>query len=141
VNVDITYNQKQVSITTPGENTVSAGTNFLVTLSNIMWSEITTSSSASANRGYICNSGAEITVTLPSTIEVGDLIAVAGKGAGGWKIAQRAGQTIHFGSVDSTTGVGGYIEFTNRYDFIYLLCITANTDFVAFGVQGNLTII
>jgi hypothetical protein len=140
VNVDITYNSKSANVTLPQTNSVVATTGFLVTLSNIMWSEITTSSNAAANRGYICNSGSKITVTLPVTIGAGDLVAIAGKGTGGWKIAQGAGQTIHFGNVDSTTGATGYIEFTNRYDFIYLLCITANLDFVAFGVQGNLTI-
>ena len=139
MNVDITVNTKSASVSVPADNNVSVGTNFLISLSSIMWAEITTDTDMSTNRGYICNSSSKVTVTLPATIAVGDLLAVAGKGSGGWKIAQRTGQTIHFGNVDTTTGTAGYIEFTNRYDFIYLLCITANLDFVAFGVQGNLT--
>jgi hypothetical protein len=64
---------------------------------------------------------------------------VQGKGAGGWKIAQNAGQTIHFGNVDTTTGATGYLASTNRYDSIQLLCITANTDWAIMTTQGVVT--
>jgi len=80
-------------------------------------------------------------LTLPATAIFGAVIQVAGKGAGGWKIAQNAGQTIHFGVTDTITGVGGSLASTVRYDCLELLCITANTDFVVTSVVGNLTVV
>ncbi|MGR6797305.1 WD40/YVTN/BNR-like repeat-containing protein [Sphaerotilus sulfidivorans] len=40
------------------------------------------------------NDSAEVVVTLPSTSNVGDIVRVTGVGAGGWRIAQNAGQSI-----------------------------------------------
>ena len=105
------------------------------------WNEVVGTTQAMAvNNGYILNNGSEVTATLPSTAAVGDIVAVVGKGAGGWKIAQNSGQTIHFGSSDTTTGATGYLEFTNQYDSIELICITANTDWVGRNSVGNITV-
>ena len=107
----------------------------------LSWNEETGTSVAMAvNNGYITNNAALVTATLPATAAVGDVVRVAGKGAGGWRVAQNAGQTIHFGNQDTTTGAGGYLEFTNRYDSVELLCITANTDWVVLSSVGNLTV-
>jgi hypothetical protein len=65
---------------------------------------------------------------------------MAGKGAGGWRLAQNAGQTVHFNSADTTTGVVGYMESTQRYNSIEVVCITANTDFVVTSANGVITI-
>lgn len=107
------------------------------------WTEVTgTSQAMSVNSGYIANNAGLVTLTLPATANVGDTIIVQGKGSGGWRIAQNAGQTIHFGTSDTTIGTGGYLESTNRYDSIELICITADTDFaVLTGVQGVLTVV
>jgi hypothetical protein len=62
------------------------------------WTEVTAASvQATANRGYVANRATTVTVTLPTsaTLSVGDIVAVSGAGAGGWKIAQNAGQQIH----------------------------------------------
>lgn len=107
------------------------------------WTEVTGLTQAmAANNGYILNNAALVTATLPAVAAVGDTFMVQGKGAGLYRIAQNATQTIHFGNVDTTTGTGGYLEATNQYDSIELVCITANTDFaVLTGPQGSITIV
>lgn len=121
--------------------TVASGAPSWANPSPLIWSEVTgTSQTAAVNTGYITNNAALVTVTLPTTIAVGQIVRVAGKGAGGWRIAQSAGQQIHFGAVDSTSGATGYIGSTNRYDCVELLCITANLEFVVMSVQGTLDV-
>ena len=106
----------------------------------ILWNEVTgTSQTALVNNGYICNNAALVTVTLPSTAAIGEIVRVVGSGAGGWKIAQNAGQSVKFGNVTTTTGTGGYLQFVNRYDAAELICITANTTFSVISSQGNIT--
>lgn len=107
----------------------------------ITWNEETgTSATMVVDNGYIANNVALVTLTLPDTAAVGSVVRVAGKGAGGWRIAQNAGETIHFGSQSTTTGITGYLEFTVQYDAVELVCITANTDWVVISSVGNLTI-
>lgn len=95
----------------------------------------------SVQNAYVLNNVALVTATLPATAVLGDTIIIMGKGLGGWKIAQNAGQTIHIEGSDTTPGAGGYIASTNRYDSVELVCITANTDFVIRNSTGNLTIV
>lgn len=88
------------------------------------WNEVTgTSQTMASNNGYIANNASLVTLTLPSSPTLGDEVAVAGKGAGGWKIAQPAGDQIHFGEFSTTVGTGGSLEFTQRYDMVELLYI------------------
>jgi photosystem II stability/assembly factor-like uncharacterized protein len=49
---------------------------------------------AKPNTGYLADNVDQVTVTLPADPALGDVIHVTGVGAGGWKIAQNAGQTI-----------------------------------------------
>lgn len=110
-----------------------------VTGGGIVWKEVTsTSDSAEENKGYITNNSSLVTITLPSICKIGTVIAICGKGTGGWKIAQNAGQTIHFINVSTTTGVGGYIESTSQYDALEMVCITVNTDFVVRSSVGTM---
>jgi hypothetical protein len=105
------------------------------------WVEVTgTSQAAAVNTGYILNNAGLVTLTLPSTAAVGQIVEAAGKGSGGWRIAQNAGQTIHFGSANTTTGAGGRLDSTNRYDCVRLLCTTANTDFTVLSSVGNISV-
>lgn len=104
--------------------------------------EVTGISQAMAvNNGYIANNVALVTLTLPDTAAIGDTVSVIGKGAGGWLIAQNAGETIHFNSSNTTTGVGGSLASTVQYNCVELMCITANTDWVVVDVVGNLTVV
>lgn len=122
---------------TPGANTIT-----IASTGGMTWSEVTgTSQSMAVNHGYILNNVALVTATLPATAAVGDIVAVVGSGSGGWAIAQNAGQTIHFGNQNTTTGAGGSLASTNRYDSIELICNIANTDWVARSSIGNITVV
>ena len=133
-----------ISVVGSGGITVTGnpGTNTLTITSTgfFTWNEIVvTSAMMAVANGYIANNAALVTLTLPATAAVGDSVRVAGKGAGLWKIAQNSGQKIHFGIADTTTGITGYLTATNIYDCIELICITANTDWVALSSVGNIT--
>lgn len=52
------------------------------------------SQQAQPNNGYLANNDAQVTITLPASPNVGDVVRVSSPGAGGWKIAQNAGQSI-----------------------------------------------
>jgi hypothetical protein len=106
------------------------------------WTEVTgTTQTMTANNGYITNNPALVTLTLPATAALGTTLSIAGKGAGGWKVAQNAGQQIFFGSSSTTSGATGYLQSTQQYDSIELLCITANTQWtVITGPQGAITV-
>ena len=107
----------------PGSITVSAPG-----VASFVWNEITgTSSGIDVNNGYITNNAGLVTLTLPTISSVGTEIAIIGKGAGGWKIAQNLGQNIMVGLNTSTVGVAGFISSTNFTDGIRLVCTSANT--------------
>jgi len=123
------------SVTVNAQGHVTAGTTQLMT-----WNTITSATAAIVNNGYITNNTTLVTLTLPTTATVGDIIPVAGKGTGGWGIAQNFGQTIHFGTKNTTTGTGGSLASTKQYDCIELLCITTNTDFIVRNSVGSITV-
>lgn len=105
------------------------------------WVEVTGTSQAGAvNTGYILNNAGLVTLTIPSTAPVGSVLRVAGKGAGGWRIAQNASEIIHFGNQDTTTGTGGRLDSTNRYDSVELLCTVADTEWTVLSSVGNVTV-
>ena len=81
------------------------------------------------NTGFIANKPTTRTVlTLPATAAVGEIVEVIGKGASGWEVAQNAGQQIHFGIIDTTSGTGGKIQSADRNDVVKIMCLTANTE-------------
>ena len=110
----------------------------------ITWTEVTTTSqTAVVNNWYATNNVWLVTVTLPATAVFWSIIRIVGSGAGGWKLAQNASQLIVWdsgwvvGLNQTTTGVGGFILSTDRYDSIELLCIIANTTFSVIGSKGS----
>jgi hypothetical protein len=125
--------------------TVTNGTGTITiagTGGGLAWTDVTGTTQAMAvNNGYFADNAGLVTLTLPSTAALGSVMAVVGKGAGGWKLAQNASQTVHFGIVNTTTGTGGSLASTNQYDVVYIVCSTANTDFVVTSSIGNLTVV
>lgn len=123
---------------TPGVNSIMIS----ATGGGITWNEVTlTSASMAVSNGYIANNVALVTLTLPALASFGDCIKVGGKGAGLFRIAQNAGQTIHIGNVATTTGVAGSLTAVEQYNSLELICITANTDWIVLqGLQGNFTV-
>lgn len=90
--------------------------------------ELTGDTTATVENHYVCNNVSLITVTLPTTAIFGAMIGIHGKGAGGWKIAQNAGQVIHLNQFSSTTGITGYLQSDHYLSSVILMCITANTN-------------
>lgn len=140
----------------PAPATLTAGTNISIAnghntitisatgMAGIGWSVVSgTSQTMVADNGYVTNNGALVTLTLPATAAFGTIIYVQGLGAGGWTIAQNAGQNIQIGSISSTVGAGGSVSSTNRYDSLTLLCAVANTTFTSLGApqSAGLTIV
>lgn len=104
------------------------------------WTVVTgASASMNSNNGYISNNAGVVTLTLPlvTNSNVGDVIEVAGLGAGGWKIAQNATQLIHLGSSVTTTGVGGSLASTNAFDSIKIVCAVAGTTWLVVGAPQS----
>ena len=59
----------------------------------ITWVNVTSiTQQAVSNTGYLADNAAQVTITLPASSAVGDVIQVNGIGTGGWKIVQNAGQ-------------------------------------------------
>lgn len=124
---------------TPGSNSIT-----IASSGNVVTTEVVgASQSMAVNNRYIANNAGLVTLTLPATAAVGDMVEILGKGAGGWLIAQNAGDSIHIGSVVSTVGVGGSVASTNRYDSVKLVCITANDEWACLGgpQSAGLTIV
>jgi hypothetical protein len=46
------------------------------------------------NTGYVITSPGQATLTLPPSANVGDVVRISSAAAGGWKVAQNAGQSI-----------------------------------------------
>jgi len=122
-------------VNAPGSITLSALSTAMI------WVEATIDTALLANVGYIANKGTLLIFTMPATAAIGSRIKIMGKGVGLFTVAQNAGQVIHFGAFDTTTGVGGSLTSTLRYDVVELVCITANTDWsVAYSI-GNIDVI
>jgi hypothetical protein len=106
------------------------------------WTNVTgTSQTMAANSGYAANNASLCTLTLPTTAAQFTVIRVQGVGAGGWKIAQNASQSINIGNQTTTSGTGGSLASTNANDSIELLCTVANTTWVAMSGWGNITVV
>lgn len=108
--------------------------------SSFTWTEVTgTSQSAAVDNGYITNNASLVTVTLPATATVGQVVELVGKGAGGWKLAQNASQVINFGNQATTSGTGGFLQSTNTYDAVAVICTTTNTGWTVKSSIGNIS--
>lgn len=106
------------------------------------WTDVTgTTQTIAVNNSYTANNGALVTFTLPVSSAYGSVVEIVGKGAGLWAIAQNANQMIYFGSVTSSTGVGGSIAAILRYDTIKLVCSVADLEWTVISSVGNLTIV
>lgn len=125
---------------TPGANTITI-TNTGVP--SVAWSVVTVDAGLTVNTGTFANKAGLLTMTLPATGAIGDIIEISNMNtAVGWRIAQNANQYIRLGSSLTTTGVGGYLEATQLGDSIKLVCNVAgaSTGWMAVSVIGNITV-
>jgi len=125
-----------------GSTTADAAREALGVNNAITWAIVTIDGIIAANTGVIANKSGTLTMTLPTTSAVGDVISITGiNTALGWKIAQNANQQIFFGVTQTLSGVLGSISSTAIRDSLTLICVTANTNWNSIGSVGNLTII
>lgn len=75
---------------------------------------------------------------LPLTARPGDRFRLIGRGAAGWQINQRAGQTIRTGNAATTTGTGGLLQGP-QWMSVELECLNAGTDFVIASSNSPIT--
>lgn len=126
-----------VSITSAsGSITINAS----ATASPVSWNVVTTNTNLVKNNGYFSNSVAPLTFELPATAAVGDTYYVWGV-LGSWVISQNAGQNIQLFIGQTTVGTGGALTSNNATggDYVEIVCMTANTFFMATMLEGSAT--
>lgn len=109
--------------------------------SGLTWTAVTVNATFTVNTGTLANKGTLLSMALPTTSAVGDVVAIAGMNAGLWKITQAASQQIHFGNQNTTSGTGGSLASVLTYDAVYLVCSVANLEWVVINSMGNITVV
>jgi len=113
------------------------------TTGGFAWNVITSLTNPNSlvkQNGYIPKGGIQVILALPLTATIGDNFQIAGYG-NLWTLRQNAGQSISFGNLTTTIGVGGSITATHIRDTIEIVCVTTNTEFQVVDSVGNLTIV
>lgn len=87
------------------------------------------------------NAVATVVCTLPVLCDKGKVMRITGVGVGGWALALNANQIVHFGNLDTTTGVTGGISSNARYDSITIRCVVANLEFSVIASQGSMEVV
>jgi hypothetical protein len=82
---------------------------------------------ADIDHGYLLTNSQLVTVTLPVSPNVGDIVRVSGAGAGGWQVAQNAGQSI----------IGNFSSFGDSQWRISSAANPQNWDSIATSSDGN----
>lgn len=125
-----------------GAFTTTGSGNTITVTGGLTWNVVTgASATAVAYNGYIANNAGTVTITLPALAAVGAVFEVTGmNNATGWKLAVASGQTINFGT-SATTITTGYLQSTNIYDAVRLVCNVANTSFIVLSSIGNVTVV
>ncbi len=106
--------------------------------------QITLTATATAtlvNTGYVANGGSLVNIPLPASASDGDIFQVIGLGVGGWAITQAVSQQVIFGNVSTTSGTGGSLASTNRYDNLTLKYVAAATAWMVTASIGNITMV
>jgi hypothetical protein len=136
-----------VSFTTnPGSGVTSSFTvsgttatlNISASTTGFTWLVVTGDTTMNVNTGYIANSAFIVTLTMPVSAAVGDIIEVCGTG-GSWVVSLNAGQLITYNSSTAFTSISS--TSSNGSDSLRILCTTANTQFLVLSGDGNPTIV
>lgn len=153
VNVGSTANIVTILGNQLGSATVTAGTGVSIatgantitvnaTGGGVTWSVISADQTAAVNNGYFCNKAGLLSLALPATSAVGDVIEASNiNTAVGLRITQAAGQQIFIGNTNTTLGAGGYIESLALGDSVKLVCRVANTTWQTVSMMGNFTVV
>lgn len=125
---------------TPGSNSITIA----ATSTGLTWSVVTVDASFTVNTGTIANKAGLLTMTLPASAAIGDIIEITGINTDlGWKIAQNANQQIFFGSSSTTLGAGGSLASTLKRDSLKMVCVVsgASTVYNVLSSVGNITVV
>ena len=138
-NVNILGSGSMTVTGNPATNTLTITT----TGGGIPWTEVVVMgpTAMAINNGYIANNAGLVSLLLPAVAALGSIIRVTGKGAGGWRVTQNAGQQIFVPGGSTTIGIGGSLSSTLTSDGLELVCITANTTWNVLSVMGNVTVV
>lgn len=138
----------------PAAATLTAGSNITITNASnsitiastavgLTWSVVTADASFTVNTGTIANKAGLLTMTLPASAAIGDIIELTGINTDlGWKIAQNANQQIFFGTTSTTVGATGSLASTKARDSVRLVCVVsgASTVYNVISSVGNITV-
>lgn len=104
----------------------------------MVWTIIT--SDQSLNPWYywhFTNWASKIILTLPPTAIIWDIVRISTKNLVGWRIGQNALQSIKIWDKSTTIWIWGYLENTDIWDTIELVCET-NLIWRLVSMQGNI---
>jgi len=97
-----------------------------------------TSTQAMSDAGYLLTGSQLTTVTLPPSPNVEDIVRIAGGGAGGWKVAQNAGQSV-FGSFSGFANASWTLSSALSENWYDIAASADGTKMVAVvGVSGGI---
>ncbi len=68
---------------------------------------------------------------------MGDELPPAGRGTGGWRISQGAGQSIRISGDDTVVATTDYLNSAESWDALHLVCAVANTHWQATWSSGG----
>ncbi len=125
---------------TGGITTSGTGDTLTIDGSNVQftWSvDTTTPINVLEGEGHISNGGAQIVYNLPATCAVGNQFAFFELGGNGFQLQAQGGQTIRLGN--QVSSAGGTVTNTAIGDVLWLVCAVADTTFLGYSAQGNLT--
>ena len=81
-----------------------------------------------------------VTFVTPSTAAKGDVFKVMGFGSAGFKLNVGGGQSIVFGTA-TQSGNTNCIQSRQRYSYVELVCVVANTTFAVTTISGDVNLV
>ena len=111
----------------------------VISASGLVTQSILGSQTLESNHRYFVLAGA-LSLLLPAMSNPGDEIQIALRGGVSWTITQGVGQIIYIGSTNTSIGAGGSLASTAQGDYINLVCSVANSEWLASGAVGNITV-
>lgn len=89
---------------------------------------------ATSNTGYIATNGsAQVSLVLPASPEIGDILRISGGGRGGWKLVLNGGQTV------VGAGVGSSDDWTPRTTVEKMANVASSADGTKLVAVGSST--
>ncbi len=124
------------------DNPGNSSTDIAVTTSALApWTVVAINTAMVVDNNYFSGAVTPIDLTLPASCGVGATFQACAQ-LGKWVIKQRAGQSIQLEANTTTVGTGGSITCNDTTgDWIEIVCVVANTGFMANMKSGNATVV